>query len=476
MSSPRVPGVDGRPAPVVHAVADDRPAVVQAGLYQVELVAALRSMLVGPQVAGLRVDEQPLRVPVPVAPDLGQGAVLPDERIVVRHPAVVMEAKRDPVMVRQVLRGVRRQIAPRARHAIAHRDEEVSVAVPGEAPPVVTAARRPRHEDVLDPGEPIVLEPPPDDRGRRALGQRPRVAQVQQAVGREIRVREHVEESALPPRHHLRHARHRIGQQRPVPHDAQASGAFGDQHVAVGQPRDGPGDIEAVGHGHRAKIVIGRPQDFLGGGRARGERPPDGGASDGSADHRRLLRPRASRHAVEQGTPARIEPAAQTPAHAPPAGEGAASSGAPDCAPPGHRPPDCFWRPASYRNCSPSVPRRGTPRRAPTSRRGTQDPAGELPRRAPTSRRGTQDPAGELPEGLRRRERHAGPCRENYPKGSDVEARHAGPRRGTTEGSDVEGEARRTAPGITRRAPTSRRGTQGLADTLNSHSVRRTAP
>ena len=89
--------------------------------------------------------------------------------------------------------------------------------------------------------------PSSDDRGRRALDQRPRVAQVQQAVGREVGVRENVEQSALPPREHLRHARNRIGQQRPVPHDAQTSGAFGDQHVAVGRPRDGPGDIEAVG-------------------------------------------------------------------------------------------------------------------------------------------------------------------------------------------------------------------------------------
>ena len=88
-------------------------------------------------------------------------------------------------------------------------------------------------------------------------------------MGREVGVRENVEQSALPPREHLRHARNRIGQERPVPHDAQTSGAFGDQHVAVGQPRDGPGDIEAVGHGHRAEIVIGRPQHFLGGGLAR---------------------------------------------------------------------------------------------------------------------------------------------------------------------------------------------------------------
>ena len=115
------PGVDGRPASVVDAVADHRPPVVHAGLYPVELVPALRSMFVGPQLARLRVHEQTLGIPVPVAPDLGQHAVPPDERVVVRHAAVVMEANRDPVVVRQVLRRVRREVSRRARHPIAHR-------------------------------------------------------------------------------------------------------------------------------------------------------------------------------------------------------------------------------------------------------------------------------------------------------------------------------------------------------------------
>ena len=265
------PGVDGGPAAVVHAVADHRPAVVQAGPDEVELVAALRSVLVGPQVAGLGVHEQPLRVAVSVAPDLGQGAGLPDERVVVGHAAVVVEADGDAVMVRRVLRGVGRQVAPRAGHPIAHRGEEVSVRVPGQPPPVVTAASGLRLEDVHDLGEPVVLEPAPDHRRRRALFRRPRVAQVQQAVGREVGVRKHLEQSALPPRDHRRDARNRIGQQRPVAHDAQAARALGDEHVAVGQPRDGPGGVEAVGHGHGAVVVKGGALDLLGGAMTSGE-------------------------------------------------------------------------------------------------------------------------------------------------------------------------------------------------------------
>lgn len=83
-------GVDGRPAPVVHAVADDGPAVVQAGLHTVELVATLRPVLVEPDVTGLRVHGEPLRVAVPVAPDLRERARLAHARIVGRHTAVLI--------------------------------------------------------------------------------------------------------------------------------------------------------------------------------------------------------------------------------------------------------------------------------------------------------------------------------------------------------------------------------------------------
>ena len=284
------PGVDRRPAAVVHAVTDHRPAVVQAGTYQVELVATLRSVFVGPQLAGLRVHEQPLRVPVTVAPDLGQGARLPDERIVVGRLAVVAEAHRDPVVVRHVLRGMGRQIAPRAGHAIAHRDEEVAVAVPREPPPVVTAPLRLRLEDVLDGGEPVVLEPASDDRRRRALSLRPGVAQVQQTVGREVGMWKHTSNSPPCPLANTSGTPGTgSGSNIPVTHDAQTPRAFGDQHLAVRQPRDGPRDVETVGHDNGAKIVMGRPMHLLRGGLASREHPPGGGARDGDSVHRQLL-------------------------------------------------------------------------------------------------------------------------------------------------------------------------------------------
>src|SRR5690606_11107010 len=75
--------VDDRYA-VLDAVTDHRPAVVEAGPDQVQLVPALRAVLVQPQVPGLRVQRQALRVPVPVAPDLRQRVRPPHERVVLR--------------------------------------------------------------------------------------------------------------------------------------------------------------------------------------------------------------------------------------------------------------------------------------------------------------------------------------------------------------------------------------------------------
>ena len=117
-----------------------RSAVVQGGPYQVELVAALRPVLVGPPVAGLGVHEQAVRVAVCAAPDPGQGAGPPDERVVVGHAAVVGEADSDPWWCDGSCAGC----AARSPGVLAIQSptegEEVAVAVPGEPAAVVAAA------------------------------------------------------------------------------------------------------------------------------------------------------------------------------------------------------------------------------------------------------------------------------------------------------------------------------------------------
>ncbi len=59
-------GVDGGAASVVDPVSDDRPAVVLSRLDQIELIAALRTVLVGPEVSGDRVKGHSLGISVTV--------------------------------------------------------------------------------------------------------------------------------------------------------------------------------------------------------------------------------------------------------------------------------------------------------------------------------------------------------------------------------------------------------------------------
>src|SRR5918993_4871086 len=79
-------------AVVVHAIRDDRPAVVAPRLDDVDLVAASRSVLDLPQLTGDRMPHESLRVAVAIAPDTRHRAGLLREGIVVGHPAIVPDA------------------------------------------------------------------------------------------------------------------------------------------------------------------------------------------------------------------------------------------------------------------------------------------------------------------------------------------------------------------------------------------------
>jgi hypothetical protein len=77
---------------IVPAPAHHWPAIVTAGLEDVELVAAHWSELVLPQLAGLRVDGRPLRIAVAIGPDLRARVFAADERIVGGHRTVGIDA------------------------------------------------------------------------------------------------------------------------------------------------------------------------------------------------------------------------------------------------------------------------------------------------------------------------------------------------------------------------------------------------
>src|SRR4030095_9452336 len=117
---------------VVDAVRDDRPAVVGAGADDVHLVAALRAVLVRPEHAGLGVQRRALLVAVAEVEFLRLPGGLADERIVLRHAAVVVQADHRA----RVILGLRG-----AGHlaAVAQREVDVAGAVEDDAPAEVVS-------------------------------------------------------------------------------------------------------------------------------------------------------------------------------------------------------------------------------------------------------------------------------------------------------------------------------------------------
>ncbi len=82
------PGADA----IVEAVGDHRPAVVLPGTHDVDLVAALRAVLMRPEFAGSGMQSSALHVAVAKGPFLRSCIRLADEGIVGRQPAVVVQA------------------------------------------------------------------------------------------------------------------------------------------------------------------------------------------------------------------------------------------------------------------------------------------------------------------------------------------------------------------------------------------------
>ena len=245
--------VDPRSAPVVDPVAHDRPAVVPARQDQVDLVSALRAVLVEPEVAGLGMEREALRVAVAVAVDVLERALGSDERIVGGDAPVVVQAHDHAVVGGEVLRRVGRQFgepATRRHLPVPGGDVEVAFRVECQARAVVVAARRAGDPDLLDVDERVVLQAPPHHaRARSSAFARPGVAEVEQAIRLEIGVQGHVQQAALAPCDHLGHAPDGLIEERSVTHDAQPSRPLGDEHVSAGEPGEGPRIAQALDHG-----------------------------------------------------------------------------------------------------------------------------------------------------------------------------------------------------------------------------------
>ncbi len=273
-------------AAVVLAVVDHRPAVVQSGLGDVDLVAALRRVLVDPQLAGLGVQRRALRVAVAVGPDLGPAAVDADEGVVGGDRAVRIDANHVAPVDLEVLRAL-------ALAAVADRDEQRAVAREHQPRPEVPAAAGLRllAEDHLDAAQAqlVPVEARAGHGGAGAAVPGLGVGQVDQAVVGVAGIERDVQQAPLADVGDVRHAAHRLGHRAVGRHHAQSARLLGHQRVAVRQEGQAPGLAQAVGHGRHAHLAVLGGEGLLGiGGAAAGQRDERQGGERGRGlvDHR----------------------------------------------------------------------------------------------------------------------------------------------------------------------------------------------
>ena len=223
---------------VVAAVAHPRPAVVAAGDDAVQLVAALRAVLVHPEFVGPGADRRALRVAVPVAPDLRPGAG--DGRVVGRDGSIAADP--DHLAERGLKVLGRRPLLP-----LTKRHEERLVGPERDAGTEVAASRHLGHLPVehRDALEGAAHELPAGHGGPRepGLGSRPglRVGPVHPRVGGEVRVERDVEEAALPVRDHRRQAGQGRLQGAVGPQDDHRAALLRHERPAVREEGETPG-------------------------------------------------------------------------------------------------------------------------------------------------------------------------------------------------------------------------------------------
>ncbi len=187
-------GVNGGADAVVHAIADYRPAVVCAACNPVEFIAALRAVFGDPQGAARAIQGHALRVAVAVTPDLRQCLGVLHERVVGRYATIVVQTDDHAVMIRELLCGMRGQVACGRYLAVAHADEQIALLVKGQAGTVVPAAAGLRHENIFHVAQcAIAIAAANDRRGGFFILQRLRVGQIEQTIAGKVRVQHNIQ-------------------------------------------------------------------------------------------------------------------------------------------------------------------------------------------------------------------------------------------------------------------------------------------
>jgi hypothetical protein len=191
-----------------------------------------------------------------------------------------MEAIDGAVVVRDILCGMGLQVSGGGHLTFSNRHEKVPVLIERDSPSIVATTLGLRHEDVFDARESVILETPPSDRRGRcgAVADRLGIAQIDQAIRLEVRMKDHVEKPTLTPDQDLRDSLDGRHAQDSVSDETEPAGPLRDQHVAPGEERHGPGGDQAVGYLDDPIIVVGRPKDrrLAQNGLYDGQKKPDG--------------------------------------------------------------------------------------------------------------------------------------------------------------------------------------------------------
>ena len=95
---------------------------------------------------------------------------------------------------------------------------------------------------------------------------------------------QHIKQAPLPLGEDLRHASHRVRQQRPIAHDPEPAGTLCDQHVPAWEKRHRPGVHQVLCHRHHAEVVVGRTHDRRLAGHTGREGPEGQARSDEPGD------------------------------------------------------------------------------------------------------------------------------------------------------------------------------------------------
>src|SRR3990172_12896695 len=98
------PFTDPGTNPVIDTVGDHRPAVVFPGMHDVDFIAALGAVFMGPDLPGFRVQSQALHIAVSQSIDFRHGMIDTYKRIVFRHTAIFVYADQGTQVIVKSLR------------------------------------------------------------------------------------------------------------------------------------------------------------------------------------------------------------------------------------------------------------------------------------------------------------------------------------------------------------------------------------